>query len=236
MAPLLTSLNPVDFETNPVYAKFFVIKSYSEDDVHKSIKYSIWASTDNGNKRLDKGWMEAQQNNGPVYLFFSVNASGQFCGLAEMTSPLDYATKSDLWHQDKWNGQFSVKWIFIKDIPNNQFRHIKLINNENKPVTNSRDTQEVQIEPGRLMLKIFQDFKHKTSILDDFEYYNQEEEKDRKFKQERKTNPNQHQHQHQYHNQYQHPYHQPNTFQVKGSSNNPSTTTSPPPNQLKKQL
>ena len=70
------------------------------------------------------------------------------------------------------SGQFKVKWIYVKDVPNNQvnllseknwkvkvkrsklksswidievkhlqLRHIKLENNENKPVTNSRDTQ-----------------------------------------------------------------------------------------------
>ena len=68
-----------------------------------------------------------------------------------------------------FSGQFKVKWIYVKDVPNNQvsllseslngyftkystlcpefefehlqLRHIKLENNENKPVTNSRDTQ-----------------------------------------------------------------------------------------------
>jgi len=49
----------------------------------------------------------------------------------------------NFWQQDKWNGFFSVKWHIIKDVPNPQFRHIILENNENKPVTNSRDTQEV---------------------------------------------------------------------------------------------
>jgi len=49
----------------------------------------------------------------------------------------------DFWQQDKWNGFFPVKWHIIKDVPNPQFRHILLENNENKPVTNSRDTQEV---------------------------------------------------------------------------------------------
>ena len=29
---------PVEFEIAPKFARFFVIKSYSEDDVHKSIK------------------------------------------------------------------------------------------------------------------------------------------------------------------------------------------------------
>ena len=44
-----------------------------EDDVHKSLKYEIWSSTDPGNKRLDKAFKE-NNGRGPIYLFFSVNA------------------------------------------------------------------------------------------------------------------------------------------------------------------
>ena len=54
-----------------------------------------------------------------------------------------------VWSQDKWRGQFTVKWIYVKDVPNAALRHIRLENNENKPVTNSRDTQEVPVEKGR---------------------------------------------------------------------------------------
>jgi hypothetical protein len=49
-------------------------------------------------------------------------------------------------------------------------------NNENKPVTNSRDTQEVPLGPGKEMLKIFNNFQHTTCLLDDFEYYNRKQE------------------------------------------------------------
>ena len=56
-----------------------------------------------------------------------------------------------VWAQDKWRGQFSVKWIYVKDVPNAALRHIRLENNENKPVTNSRDTQEVPPEKGRMV-------------------------------------------------------------------------------------
>ena len=101
-----------------------------------------------------QGW-KAAQSKGPIYLFFSVNASGQFCGCAQMTSSIDYKSKLDCWADDKWSGKFSVKWVFIKDIPNSHFRHIILENNENKPVTNSRDTQEVPMEKGKEMLSIF---------------------------------------------------------------------------------
>lgn len=74
-----------------------------------------------------------------------VNASAQFCGVAEMVGPVDFDKSVDYWQQDKWSGQFPVKWHVIKDVPNSQFRHIVLENNDNKPVTNSRDTQEVTI-------------------------------------------------------------------------------------------
>lgn len=67
--------NRADFQENYTDAKFFVIKSYSEDDVHKSIKYNVWASTQNGNKKLDAAYQEAQQKSGecPVFLLFSVS-------------------------------------------------------------------------------------------------------------------------------------------------------------------
>ena len=68
---------------SPKNARFFVIKSFSEDDIHRSIKYEIWCSTDHGNKRLDMAF-RAMNNKGPIYLLFSVNGSGHFCGVAEM--------------------------------------------------------------------------------------------------------------------------------------------------------
>ncbi|CAF2073923.1 unnamed protein product [Brassica napus] len=54
---------------------------------------------------------------------------------------------AECWQQDKWVGCFPVKCL-VKDIPNSSLRHIMLENNENKHVTNSRDTQEVKIEQG----------------------------------------------------------------------------------------
>ena len=52
-------------------ARFYVIKSYSEDDVHKSIKYGVWASTDTGNRRLDAAYRES----GPLFCAPYVPAS-----------------------------------------------------------------------------------------------------------------------------------------------------------------
>lgn len=165
--------NKEEFPVKYTDAKFFIIKSYSEDDVHKSIKYSVWASTPNGNKKLDAGYQEAQEKSGdcPVFLLFSVNTSGQFVGLAEMVGPVDFNKSVEYWQQDKWNGCFPVKWHIVKDVPNSLLKHITLENNDNKPVTNSRDTQEVKLEQGLQLLKIFKEHSCKTCILDDFDFY-----------------------------------------------------------------
>lgn len=176
---LRNNYNPADIELYPEQARFFVIKSYSEDDIHRSIKYEIWCSTEHGNKRLDQAYRERLAvQNGSVYLFFSVNGSGHFCGMARMMSPVDYDSTSSVWAQDKWKGQFKVRWIYVKDIQNSQLRHITLENNENKPVTNSRDTQEVPLERGKQVLAVMHSFKHSTSIFDDFDHYEKKQEEE----------------------------------------------------------
>ncbi|TFK42365.1 YT521-B-like domain-containing protein [Crucibulum laeve] len=163
--------NPANFDVRPPFARYFVIKSYTEDDVHKSLKYEIWSSTDPGNKRLDKAFKETA-GRGPIYLFFSVNASGHFCGMAEMLTPVDYTRSSTVWASDKWKGVFKVRWIFVRDIPNVNLRHIKLNNTqERKPVTNSRDTQELLPDAGQEMLRIFHTHPARTSLLQDFAFY-----------------------------------------------------------------
>jgi hypothetical protein len=78
-----------------------------------------------------------------LFHFLQVNSSGQFCGVAEMIGAVDFTKNMDFWLQGKWNGCLPVKWHIVKDVPNGHFRHIILANNENKPVTHSRDTQEV---------------------------------------------------------------------------------------------
>ncbi|CAL5076668.1 unnamed protein product [Urochloa decumbens] len=188
LASMKDQYNRADFVETYSEAKFFIIKSYSEDDVHKSIKYNVWASTPNGNKKLDAAYQEAKEKSSesPVFLLFSVNASGQFVGLAEMVGRVDFSKTVEHWQQDKWTGCFPVKWHIVKDVPNSLLKHIILENNENKPVTNSRDTHEVRkvkLEQGLQVLKIFKDHVCKTSILDDFGFYDNRE----KMMQERKA-------------------------------------------------
>ena len=110
--------------------------------------------------------------------------------MAEMLTPVDYTRSSTVWASDKWKGVFKVRWVFVRDIPNAQLRHIRLqygsvsLNcfslltknafsntQERKPVTNSRDTQELPPDAGQEMLRIFHTHPARTSLLQDFAFY-----------------------------------------------------------------
>lgn len=112
-----------------------------------------------------------------MYLLFSVNKSRHFCGVARMTSRVRTDVRhSDLWRSaHKWPGSISVMWLWIKDIPNTQFIHIENPLNENKPVCQGRDCQEVYPKVGERMLYIFATFKPMTRIFDDFGIYDEQE-------------------------------------------------------------
>lgn len=73
----MKNVNPKEMELELTGARFFIIKSYSEDDIHRSIKYSIWCSTEHGNKRLDQAYRQQLEVKAPIFLFFSVNRSGE---------------------------------------------------------------------------------------------------------------------------------------------------------------
>ena len=177
----INDYNPKEFGLRLKDVRFFIIKSYSEDDIHRSIKYSVWTSTEHGNRRLNDAFKE-QNKKGPMYLLFSVNGSGHFCGIAEMKSEVEYDIETGIWSQEKWKGKFAVKWYYVKDVPNNALRHIRLENNDNKPVTNSRDTQEVPPEKGVQVVKIIHSYKNQTSIFDDFGHYEKRQEEEIKSK------------------------------------------------------
>ncbi|WFD27711.1 hypothetical protein MNAN1_002716 [Malassezia nana] len=157
-------MQPPGVLTLPPPQRAFVIKSFTDVDVQRSMDHGVWTSTEKGNQRLDRAWKQSHTL-GPIYLFFSVNGSGRFCGLAQMTSGLDYNQSSDIWADgSRWKGLFHVHWLLIKDVPNVQFRHICLYSTyfpftpdtaDLRPMTKSRDTQELLPEAALAALQIF---------------------------------------------------------------------------------
>lgn len=177
LTELYKRINPrSEFSLDVNKSRFFVIKSYTEDHVHRSIKYGEWCSTQRGNDILDTAYGSARNQGGHVYLFFSVNGSGYFCGVAEMTSHFDTNNRSAHWNDDKWLGGFSVDWLYVKDVPNKYLKHIILEYNDNRPITNSRDATEIKPSTkGNETLRIIHEYHHNSSLFDDFDFYENRE-------------------------------------------------------------
>jgi len=155
-------------------SQFFIIKSFSEEDVHKSIKYGVWSSSKNGNLTLSNAYKLSSDKGGNVYLFFSCNGSGRYIGLAKMKTSCDEKKSFEYWTQDnKWPGLFEVEWIFIKDVPFKEFKNIVITmrDGETKPITNARDTQEIPFEQAKIMVEIMEKYQNTNTILEHFEYY-----------------------------------------------------------------
>lgn len=109
-------------------SKFFIIKSFNEEDVHKAIKYSLWSSTKVGNQTLNEAFKQTRQNGGGVFLIFSCNGSGRYIGVARMSSEFNDSKEFNFWTQDsKWKGFFDVEWVFIKDIPFKCFKTVNIM-------------------------------------------------------------------------------------------------------------
>ena len=160
-------------------SSFYVIKSFSEEDVHKSIKYNVWSSSKTGNLTLTNSFNLTKEKNGCVYLFFSCNGSGRFVGVARMKTPCDNDKSFEYWTQDqKWMGLFEVEWMFIKDVPFKEFKDIIITmkDGETKPISNSRDVQEVPFDAAKKMMEIFENFQNTNTILEHFKFYDTRQE------------------------------------------------------------
>ena len=154
--------------------QYFVIKCFSEEDIHKAIKYQVWTSTKNGNQTLENSFNQAKSKGGDVFLFFSCNGSGRFAALGKMKTNVDYNKVFPFWSQDnKWGGLFEVEWILIKDVPFKKLKDIVITLNDGlrKPITNSRDCQELPPTESALMMEIFAKYPNSNTILEHFEYY-----------------------------------------------------------------
>ena len=167
------------FEKVDSNSKYFVIKSFSEEDVHKSIKYGVWSSSKNGNLTLTNAYNITKEKNGNVYLFFSCNGSGRFTGICRMKTPCDENKHFEFWTQDnKWPGLFDVEWLFIKDVPFKEFKDIIITmkDGEIKPISNSRDTQEIPFEQAKIMIERISKYQNSNTILEHFEFYDLRQE------------------------------------------------------------
>lgn len=99
-------LNKKNLDTNPVGARYFVIKAFSEDDVHRAVKRNKWMTTPLSQARIDAAYQQTPRDK-DIYLFFSVNGSSQFCGVARVLS----AGEDDIVDEDEINQPLVVDGV-----------------------------------------------------------------------------------------------------------------------------
>ena len=149
----------------------------------------MWSSSKNGNQTLTNSFKLSKEKGGSAYLFFSCNGSGRFVGVARMKTPCDNEKSFEYWTQDeKWPGLFEVEWLFIKDVPFREFKNIIITmkDGETKPISNSRDCQEIPLNYAKTMIEIFENYQNTNTILEHFEYYDNRQDNYEKMKMSQK--------------------------------------------------
>jgi hypothetical protein len=178
--PHLENVNDSNFDVESISpnAQFYILRSGNDDNIHKAIKYHIWATTANGKSVLKQAWQDFEQKGltPEIYLVFSVVNSNQFLGIAKMTSNIINEESFKYWWEPcKWFGTFQLKWLFVKDIPHFKFEHIKE-NNNNTSIINSRDSTPISAESGKQIIKTFMENPSSPSIFESFEYMDRRED------------------------------------------------------------
>lgn len=149
--------------------RFFMIKSYTKDNIEVSQKMDEWATTVPNQRKLDEAFSQ-----GNVCLIFSVNRTNSFHGYALMTSHVSDKV-SNHWTNDyniKLGGVFSVQWICVCEMPFNKAKHLTNPINNHEQVTKGRDTQEIASEVGVVLSHMcFEHEKQENTLRNKQPYY-----------------------------------------------------------------
>ncbi len=118
-------------------SRFFIIKSANDENLKVSQRNEEWATTTFNQDKLDKAYQSCTN----VILFFSVNKSAHFQGMAKMISRLTNHLSRE-WQNEgvKLGYSFRVKWLVSSKLPFSRISHIKNALSNYEPIRKARDT------------------------------------------------------------------------------------------------
>eukprot|EP01071_Lankesteria_metandrocarpae_P014088 Lankesteria_metandrocarpae@DN8089_c0_g1_i1.p1 len=131
--------------------RYFMVKSFSNDNIGRSLQHGIWAT----GPRNERVLLAAFVSSPHVILIFSVNSSSRFSGFALMTTKPGEQMSN---HRNIFTGPdgkpfpgrvFGVKWLRHHEVFFRDSEHIANRLNEGKPVKIGRDGQELDAEAGK---------------------------------------------------------------------------------------
>lgn len=101
--------------------------------------------------------------------------SGQFSGVAEMVSEVEFDKIFNYWWEDlKWSGVFKINWVFVKDVHHVDVQDIRV---NGTPIHQLKDGSHVDFDAGKRMLEMFKHSEIDSDIFEAFEYMDEREEK-----------------------------------------------------------
>eukprot|EP00826_Nyctotherus_ovalis_P000712 TRINITY_DN10023_c0_g2_i2.p1 TRINITY_DN10023_c0_g2~~TRINITY_DN10023_c0_g2_i2.p1 ORF type:complete len:442 (-),score=141.18 TRINITY_DN10023_c0_g2_i2:18-1343(-) len=124
-------------------SQFFIIKCANERNLEISQQNEEWATTTFNQDKLDKAYKSCKN----VILFFSVNKSTRFQGMAKMISGLTNRVSRE-WQTEgvRLGYSFKVKWIVTSDMLFANIGTLKALNGES--IRKARDTTEIGPDVG----------------------------------------------------------------------------------------
>ncbi|ORM41913.1 YTH domain-containing protein 1 [Babesia sp. Xinjiang] len=136
---------------------YYVVKSFSDQNVHIALTHDVWATTPKNEVIFD----EAFKKGSNVILIFSINGSSRFIGYALMQSRPGEASVEEsvfyLGNGKKFKGkQFDISWIRVVDLPFSECSNLNNSCNEGKPVKIARDGQQVDKATGKELCQLFE--------------------------------------------------------------------------------
>ncbi|EAR94570.3 hypothetical protein TTHERM_00047100 (macronuclear) [Tetrahymena thermophila SB210] len=152
----------------PQAARFFQMKAYQWEAIKAGVLYGTWSTSIDQNILLDQAFCEAKGKY-PIILFFSINQSKSFQGVAVMKSRVNPQWRQDVWDDNKkFQGLFFIEWIYVQHILSTEFKGILNSLNYNKPVINQRNGQQINYEAGIQMLEVFMKQSQSKRIDQDY--------------------------------------------------------------------
>ncbi|KAK2762077.1 hypothetical protein FQN54_001084 [Arachnomyces sp. PD_36] len=146
-----------DLELHLGNVEYFVVKSWTYENVEISQREGTWATQAKNVEKLSEAYEKCRH----VILVFSVNNSKAFQGYARMESlPGAPGVRTPSWAEELvWEPSppFKIRWIAINETKFRYVGHLKNSYNEDAPVLIGRDGQEIEPECGRSLCEIIKD-------------------------------------------------------------------------------
>ncbi|XP_068729641.1 uncharacterized protein [Montipora capricornis] len=164
------SVNTIAVETLPK-ARFVMIRS-SIRRIIEGMKCDSWCWTLENNKRLNRLYMEQTRIGAPLFLFFSGPKSLNFCGMAQMVSPVDLNAScptltKPFWFANNMVGKCTIKWMYVHDL---HFRDVITSNNHISGfskwhLSDLGNGAEIPNRLGQLVIRVYDSGNKFRSIL-----------------------------------------------------------------------